>query len=108
MNKGLKILKWVAFGLLALTLFGWLTMLLWNWLVPDLFGGPSITFWQSLGLLALTKMLFWSFGGKSSHGSHWKHRYQSRLSSMTPEERARFKEKLQARWCKTDPSSSGV
>lgn len=25
-------------------------MLLWNWLSPELFGGPEITFLQSLGL----------------------------------------------------------
>ena len=27
------------------------TMSLWNWLVPVLFNGPAISFWQTLGLL---------------------------------------------------------
>ena len=34
------------------------TMLLWNWLMPDLFGTPSIGFWQALGLYLLSSSLF--------------------------------------------------
>lgn len=33
-------------------------MLLWNWLAPVLFGLPTITFWQALGLFALLRCLF--------------------------------------------------
>ncbi len=33
-------------------------MWLWNWLMPVLFGLPTITFWQSLGLFALIRCLF--------------------------------------------------
>lgn len=33
-------------------------MLLWNWLMPIIFGLTKITFWQSLGLLILSGMLF--------------------------------------------------
>lgn len=44
----------VALGLLiALPI-----MLLWNWLCPTLFGLPTVTFWQSLGLFALLRCLF--------------------------------------------------
>ena len=35
---------------------------LWNWLLPDIFGLRQITFWQALGLLALCRILFGSFG----------------------------------------------
>ena len=38
-------------------------MLLWNWLIPDLFSGPILTFWQSIGLLVLFKILFGHHGG---------------------------------------------
>ncbi len=31
--------------------------LLWNWVVPDLFGLPHITLWQSLGLSLLLALL---------------------------------------------------
>jgi membrane protein required for beta-lactamase induction len=33
-------------------------MLLWNWLMPDIFGLPTITFWQAMGLSALGNFLF--------------------------------------------------
>jgi hypothetical protein len=33
-------------------------MWLWNWLVPELFNGPTITFWQSAGLFVLCNILF--------------------------------------------------
>lgn len=31
----------------------WTFMALWNWLVPALFHGPAITYWQAAGLLIL-------------------------------------------------------
>lgn len=33
-------------------------MWLWNWLMPVIFGLTKLTFWQSLGLLFLSSMLF--------------------------------------------------
>ena len=45
---------------IALTmLLAYLTMLLWNWLMPDIFGLTQIDFWQALGLLVLSTLLFW-------------------------------------------------
>ena len=34
------------------------TMWLWNWLMPTIFELKEITFWQSLGLLLLSGLLF--------------------------------------------------
>jgi len=34
------------------------TMLLWNWLMPAIFGLPSIGFFKSMGLLALSYIFF--------------------------------------------------
>jgi hypothetical protein len=31
---------------------------LWNWLMPQLFGLPVITFWQAVGLIGLSWILF--------------------------------------------------
>jgi hypothetical protein len=45
--------------------FVWVFAWLWNWLVPDLFGGPALTYWQALGLwllLAAVSGLFRSSG----------------------------------------------
>lgn len=38
---------------------GQATMMLWNWLMPDIFGLTQIDFWQALGLLVLSTLLFW-------------------------------------------------
>lgn len=31
---------------------------LWNWLMPVIFGLPMISFWQALGLLFLSSIMF--------------------------------------------------
>ena len=41
-------------------------MWLWNWLVPELFNGPTITFWQSAGLFVLSNILFKSSASYNS------------------------------------------
>jgi hypothetical protein len=68
-----KILLGIGFaiaGLALLALLGWVVMLLWNWLMPDIFGLPSVSYWQAWGLLVLFWILFksWSFKD-SDHGS---------------------------------------
>jgi hypothetical protein len=106
MKKGLKILMWIVLGAALIGLVGMITMQLWNWLVPEIFNGPAITFWQAVGLLVLSKILFSGFGGKRGHGAHWKHRYYEKWSTMTPEERIRFKEKMKDKWCRKSPAET--
>jgi hypothetical protein len=36
----------------------------------------------------------------------WKQRYHEKLSSMTPEERERFKARMREKWCYKEKSSS--
>jgi hypothetical protein len=74
--KGWFILKCVVLGLIFASVIGLITMYLWNWLVPDLFNGPEITYWKALGLLVLTKILFWGFGGKRHHYSEGEQVFQ--------------------------------
>lgn len=116
MSKGWRILGCVAFGALIALIFGYITMLLWNWLVPVLFNGPIITFWQALGLLVLSKILFHGLGGKGGRhwrkdqcgdysGDHWKGKMFDKFSSMSPEERDAFKKKMKEKWCNRDQSS---
>jgi len=40
-------------------------MLLWNWLIPTIWGGPHITFFQAIGLYFLCSSLFKSSTSKS-------------------------------------------
>jgi hypothetical protein len=63
---------------------------LWNWLMPMLFGLRQVTFWQALGLLALSRILF---GGGITRGfrrSRW-------TSRMTDEERDAMRNRLRER-----------
>jgi hypothetical protein len=109
MNKGLLILKWTVMCLLFVFLFGWVTMWLWNWLVPALFNGPVIHFWQALGLLVLSKILLGGFGGggwKGKGAMHWKQHYYNKLSTMSPEDRERFKARMREKWCYREKDTS--
>lgn len=104
MKKIIKIMLLIPLIALAIALFGWVTMSLWNWLIPQLFNGPVITFWQALGLLVLSKILFSGFGKGGGHRkARWKRNWQRKLSHMSPEERERFKQKFEERWCRKQP-----
>ena len=59
----------VLFGALAMIAFGYLFMRLWNWLIPELFNGPVLTFWQGVGLLVLSKIVF---GHHGRGGKGWR------------------------------------
>ena len=103
--KGLKI---ATFATLAISLFTWTAMHLWNWLMPEIFGWSSIDIWQTLGLLALSRLFFgsWGRGGrggwkKGRHQSHsWKSRMKDKWQNMDEDERKAFKEKMKSR-CRT-------
>jgi O-antigen/teichoic acid export membrane protein len=75
--------------------FSWGVMLLWNYVVPPLFHGPLIGYWQALALLVLSRILFGGLRGwRSGHG-HWRrHAWRERWESLTPEERARLRERF--------------
>ena len=65
--KALKVLKYVGFGILGIgfvTLAIFVTMSLWNALIPDLFKGPEQAYWQTMGLLVLSKIIFSGIGGE--------------------------------------------
>jgi hypothetical protein len=89
-----KIAGIVAVGILGIFAFGSIVMLLWNALIPAIFHLQEITFWQALGLLVLTKILFSGFrGGPRGFGSRWKKdALRERWAGMTPEEKEKFKQ----------------
>ncbi len=118
MKRGVWIVKFMVFGVVALGLIGLVTQTLWNWLVPVLFAGPILTFWQALGLLALSKILFWSFGRggghwRHRHGAPWGYNWSQKWSGMSTEDRERFKQKMNEKWCgprerPNDQQGSGI
>ena len=60
--KIFKVIGFIILGAIFVTVAIFVTQYLWNWLVPDLFNGPEISFWQTAGLLALSKILFSGLG----------------------------------------------
>jgi Ca2+/H+ antiporter, TMEM165/GDT1 family len=97
-NRGRKFwIKRAIFIPLAIVagvfIFGSLVMYLWNSILPAVLGVSVITFWQALGILVLSKILFGGFRGGHGH-MHKGHEMHSRWMHMNPEER----EKMKAEW----------
>lgn len=82
--------------LLAFVAFGFITMHLWNWLMPAIFNLPVITFWQTVGLLILSRLLLGGMGGhgKGHHRHHCNKEMHEKWEKMTPEEREQFREHM--------------
>lgn len=94
-----RFVKMAIVGAIALVLFGLVVMWLWNWLMPAVFGVNAVTFWQALGLLALSWILFGGFRGSGHHHRpHGRHHLSGRWAHMTPEEREQFREKMHDHW----------
>jgi hypothetical protein len=100
MKRGYKVVKIAVIGILAITLFVYVTMQLWNWLVPVLFSGPVIDFWQALGLLVLSKIFFSGFSKGGQPGYGWRPYWKAKWQAMTPNERESFKQKMKEKWCR--------
>lgn len=82
-------------------LLGGLVMWLWNWLMPVIFGLPTLTFWQAVGLVVLCRLLVGNIGfGDHHHHGHdhcgckeGHNKLREHWNSMTPEERQQIIEK---------------
>ena len=88
----LRILKFTIFAVLFLAALTFVVMRLWNWLLPSLFGWHAITYWQAMGLLILSKILFSGFRGGPGRHWYWRRRMMERWEQMTPEERDKFRQ----------------
>ncbi len=89
-----------------IALGGYIVQLLWNWLLPGLFGVPSVTFWQALGLLLLSRILFGRIGGRGGprwgHGSRMRERFRERMGErwhgMPDDQRDRVRARMRERF----------
>jgi Ca2+/H+ antiporter, TMEM165/GDT1 family len=90
-------LKFVLFAALFVTVLGFVVMSLWNWLMPALFGWHLINFWQAVGVLVLSKILFGGFRGHPGRHLYWRRRMMERWEQMTPEEREKFRQGMRGR-----------
>jgi membrane protein implicated in regulation of membrane protease activity len=97
----LRIGKFLAIAAVIILAISYIVMGLWNALIPDLFKGPVITYWQAVGLLLLSHFLLhgwgrWRYPNGWRH-RHWRNRWEERLAAMTPEEREKYKEEWRRR-----------
>jgi len=94
------VLRGVKFALMAavfVAVFGLLVMGLWNRITPALFGWHRISYWQALGILILSKILFGGFRGGGGPHWYWRRRVIERWEQMSPEEREKFREGMRSR-----------
>lgn len=75
----------------------WAVFALWNWLMPSIFGLRTISYWQALGLMALSWILFRGFRGPRFGQGSWRHDMRERWGRMTPAEREEFVKGLRSR-----------
>jgi hypothetical protein len=109
MGKRMKIALIAPLGLAAIALFGFIVMSLWNWLVPPVFGGHTITFWQAFGLLILSRILVGGLGGGHGDDRRGRRRMREQWEQMTPEEREKFCQGLRehsAVWPSREPENT--
>jgi hypothetical protein len=106
--KGLRVRKVIGFAVLGSLIAGALGLLvmgLWNALLPPLFGLKTLHFWQALGLLLLSRILFGGIHHRRGPGFHHRQRMIQRWERMTPEERERFRQGFRSRFCHARESS---
>jgi hypothetical protein len=88
--KALHVLKYVGFAILGIgfcigVIFG--VQALWNWLIPELFHGPVLTFWQTVGIFLLSKILLTGVAPGSQHhnkySKDWRKKYQEKCKQAS-------------------------
>ena len=106
MTKGGKALMILLCVAAFISLFSFIVMSLWNAILPEVLNVNAINFWQAMGILVLSKILFGGFGGWGNKKQAWKQKMQEKWEHMTPEERNRFQESFKSRfgrrWCQPD------
>lgn len=89
--KGKFFVKGLLFGIIFLGIFSLVVFLLWNWLMPSIFGLTTINYFQAIGILILSKIIFSGFGKKCRHHSHfgpkeyWKKRFEENAAKSGEE-----------------------
>jgi hypothetical protein len=83
-------------ALLALAVYA-----LWNGVLTEVVGVKAVTYWQALGILVLSRILFGGFPGRRGgpFGSPWRsHMMMKRWESLTPEQRDKMREEMRQRF----------
>ncbi len=95
-NKQNWLKKAVGFTLCAIAaiaVLGYIIMLLWNNVLAEVTTVKFINYWQALGLLLLSKLLFGGFNkGFSKKNSMWSSEMKEKWHNMSVEEKDNFKQ----------------
>ncbi|SMC44023.1 hypothetical protein [Moheibacter sediminis] len=77
-----------------------IVMWLWNSILPEVVGVKEITYWQAMGILVLSKILFGGFHGFKKNKDLKRDQFFSKIRNMSPEEREKFKENWKNKFAK--------
>src|SRR5207237_4 len=78
----------VALAVVSIAVLSFVVMSLWNSLIPTLFRGAQLEYWQAVGLLLLSRILFGGLRGRGGWHGHWRERmWREVWASPTPEQR---------------------
>lgn len=78
----------------------WIVMLLWNAILPQVVHAGLITYWQAMGLLVLSRILFGGFGHHNGHRPHSFRKareLRQKWAQMSDEEKQKFREEFRNR-----------
>lgn len=81
-------------------LLGYVVMFLWNHVLTAVTNVRPVDYWQAVGILVLSKILFGGFRGKKwGRGGyqHWKNKWSEKWRDMSPEEREKIKQEWRNR-----------
>ena len=94
LSRPMRFLLFLPLFAIGVFIFGEVVMLLWNNVAAPVLHLSTVTFWQALGILVLSKILFSSFSGRGGGPGRyaWRRRMMKNWSAMTPEEKEKFKE----------------
>lgn len=102
-----KILLAIVIFAAAITAFSAAVMGLWNAILVNVTGVKAITFFQAMGILILSKILFSGFGhrgggfrgreGRFGRGRNVSGDMREKWATMTAEEREKFKSEWKSR-----------
>ncbi|WP_296151818.1 hypothetical protein [uncultured Flavobacterium sp.] len=81
-------------------ILGAVVMLLWNAILPDVLGVAAVNYWQALGILVLSKILFggFRFGQRGNRGGFGNPRFKEKFMNMSREERIDFRNEWKERF----------
>ena len=81
----------IMFALVGVFAFSLVVMLLWNNILPVVLHVGAITFWQAMGILVLSKILFSGLRGRRGMAHRkWKKQTFGQWQEMTEEEKQMF------------------